>query len=77
MLHEATGELAQYLITGVEVGTFKDLADLSKQVEYYLAHSEERCELAAAGRRRCLTAPYTYVAAAETICAHHEARPIE
>ncbi len=74
MLHEATAELAQHLIPGEEVATFKDVADLSRQVEYYLAHPKERGELAAAGRRRCLAAPYTYVAAAETICAHHAAR---
>jgi spore maturation protein CgeB len=74
MLHEATDELAQYLIPGKEVATFKNLVDLSRKVQYYLAHPKERGELAAAGRRRCLAESYTYAAAVETICAHHAAR---
>jgi spore maturation protein CgeB len=74
LLHEDTAELKQFLKPGKEVATFANENDLPRQVEHYLAHSEERMSIAAAGKQRCLGGQYTYVAAAETICGYHATR---
>ncbi len=77
LLHESTAELADYFIPDQEVGTFDGSDDLSKKVEYYLAHANERGSIAEAGHRRCLTGDYTYAAAAKAICRYHENYPTQ
>jgi spore maturation protein CgeB len=74
LLHEDTGELAKYLEPGKEVATFRDTADLCKQVVHYLRTPEERAMMSAAGHERCVNGDYTYAAAAKEICSYHESR---
>jgi len=46
--------LSRYFEVGREVGTFRDAEDLVEKVQYYLAHEEEREEIAATGMARVL-----------------------
>ncbi len=47
-------ELARHFRPGKEVATFRDGAECRRLLEYYLAHDDERREIAAAGRTRAL-----------------------
>lgn len=71
LLHEQTSELERYFISGREVATFQDAADLPLKVQYYLNQKSERDEIARRGYERCLTSGYTYSIAAKTICDYH------
>lgn len=51
-LTDERAALADYLVPGVEVATFRGRGDLLEKVRYYLARPEEREAIAAAGQRR-------------------------
>lgn len=53
-LCDARPDLARYFAVGDEVASFDGPADLEAKVEHYLAHPEERRELAARARTRVL-----------------------
>jgi hypothetical protein len=72
VLHEKTSELEEYFLPQVEVAIFRDENDLAPQIQHYLGNPEDRIRIAEAGYRRCLTAGYTYVAAAQHICRYHQ-----
>lgn len=44
--------VARHFEPGKEIETFRDLHELRSKVRYYLAHDEERCAIAEAGRLR-------------------------
>lgn len=52
-------ELHRYFVPDEEVATFTDISSLIGKIEYYLAHEDERLEIANAGFRRTL-AEHTY-----------------
>lgn len=54
MMTYPTPELPQFFEIGKECVVFYDEADLLEKISYYLSHSEERYEIAAAGQRRTL-----------------------
>jgi spore maturation protein CgeB len=58
-LAEPRRDLARYFRPGVEIVTFEGAEDLRTKVGYYLAHEDERREIAARGRARAL-AEHTY-----------------
>jgi spore maturation protein CgeB len=58
MLHERTEELGRYFTENAECGCFADQKELAQKIVYYLAHDEERREIAAAGRRRAWDSGY-------------------
>jgi spore maturation protein CgeB len=72
MLHEATAELENYFSPGQEVGVFASPAELAAKTSWYLKNEQARCDVAAAGHRRCVEAGYTYRDAAQQILAFHE-----
>ncbi|MEK6675404.1 MAG: glycosyltransferase [Planctomycetota bacterium] len=52
MLTYATPELGACFEIDKECGTFRDEGELLQKIEYYLDHTKERLEIAAAGQRR-------------------------
>lgn len=70
MLHERTEELVEHFVPEREIGCFEGGNELCRQVDYWLAHEDERRQVAAAGRKRFLKAHYTYDRAAEAILEH-------
>jgi spore maturation protein CgeB len=52
-------ELCEYFEPGVDLVVYEDLADLEQKVDYYLAHEEERKQIAANGYKR-VCENYTY-----------------
>ena len=59
MLHERSAELATLFTENEEVVCFGSVEQLATKIEYYLAHTGERYEIAKAGYRRCVPA-YSY-----------------
>lgn len=70
-LYEATGvgtllitdckdNLHEMFAPGKEVVTYRDADEAAEQISYYLAHEEERKQIAAAGQRRTLQ-EHTYL----------------
>lgn len=59
MLHERTPEVVQYFEEGREIALFSNAAELIEKVRYYLAHEDERRQVACAGRDRALTSGYS------------------
>lgn len=59
MLHPRNVEVSRYFEEGGECAMFDGSDELVEKVRYYLAHSEERMQIAAAGRSRCLTSAYS------------------
>ena len=47
-------EIAEYFIDGQELVMYSDMADLMNKVEYYLAHEEERVQIAQNGCKKVL-----------------------
>jgi glycosyltransferase involved in cell wall biosynthesis len=72
LLHERTVELGEYFVLGQEVAAFEGVADLARNVEYFLENESERQRIAAAGYARCIASKYTYAPAARAICQYHE-----
>lgn len=60
MLAERTDEHLRLFQEGVEAEFFDGFPELLEKCRHYLAHSEARETIAAAGRRRCLASDYSY-----------------
>ncbi|MGX9365355.1 glycosyltransferase family protein [Desulfoplanes sp. PS50] len=54
LLTEHFPNVTQYFDVGREIETFADRKELVEKIDYYLAHSEKREEIAAQGQARCL-----------------------
>lgn len=67
MLHERTEELLEYFAEERECGCFADDDELIRKIAHYLDHEENRCEIAARGRRRSLESGYGVDSRAERI----------
>jgi spore maturation protein CgeB len=52
-------ELCEYFEPGVDLVVYEDLADLEQKIDYYLAHEEERQQIAVNGYKR-VCENYTY-----------------
>jgi spore maturation protein CgeB len=61
MLAERTGEHLRLFREGAEAAFFGSRAELLEKVKYYLHHPEERRQVAAAGRERCVVRGYSNV----------------
>jgi spore maturation protein CgeB len=59
MLGERTAEHQRLFREGVEAEFFHSREELLDMVQYYLAHADQRRDIAAAGRRRCLKSGYS------------------
>lgn len=59
MLHERTVETEEHFEDGKECVLFSDHDEMIDKIHYYLAHDDERCAIAAAGRQRCLDSGYS------------------
>jgi hypothetical protein len=59
MLHPRTPEVLDLFVTGREVVCFDSVRQMGEQVEYYLAHPDERSAIARAGHARCVPS-YSY-----------------
>ncbi|RJQ43492.1 MAG: glycosyltransferase family 1 protein [Nitrospiraceae bacterium] len=60
MLAERTDDHLRLFVEGKEAEFFDTLNELEKKVRYYLAHADERRQIAAAGRKRCLDSGYSF-----------------
>lgn len=54
VLTERFDEMSEHFEYGREIVGYSDLEDLTRQIEYYLAHPDEADAIAEAGHRRCL-----------------------
>jgi spore maturation protein CgeB len=59
MLHPRTPELDELYEEGREVACFESIEELAEKIDYYLANSEDRHDIAHAGHLRCVPA-YSY-----------------
>lgn len=66
MLAERTEEHRLYFEEDKEAVYFDGLDELADKIRFYVAHDDIRTRIAAAGYRRCLSSPYTYVDRART-----------
>ena len=60
MLAEVSDEHARLFEDGREAVFFTSHDDLTVKARYFLEHEDERAEIAAAGRRRCVESGYTH-----------------
>jgi spore maturation protein CgeB len=71
-LVDERSDLPRFFEPGREIATFRDLDECRSKIAYYLAHEDERVEMAAAAQRRAL-AEHTYrhrmAEAIDRICA--------
>lgn len=59
LLHERNEVVTKYFREGEEAEFFGSADELIEKCRHYLAHSEERRRIAAAGQRRCLASGYS------------------
>jgi spore maturation protein CgeB len=59
MLGERTKEHQRLFQEGVEAEFFDSLKELLERIHYFIAHEDQRQNIAIAGRRRCLEAGYS------------------
>jgi spore maturation protein CgeB len=75
MLHERNDEVLGLYREGVEIECFDSAKELAEKIDYYLAHPEERRQIALAGHLRCVPA-YSYDRRmADLLRWHDEHRP--
>lgn len=60
-LAESSDEAKEFFREEKEAVYFSEPDELREKVKYYLAHDEQRAEIAEAGLRRCIEAGYSYV----------------
>ena len=70
MLAERTSEHLRLFREGVEAAFFGSREELLEKVRYYLSHPEERRQIAAEGRRRCLSQGYSNVDRLQAVLQH-------
>lgn len=70
MLHQRTREMQMYYKEGAEVACFETPRELAEKIGYFLAHPEERAEIAESGYRRCVPS-YSYDKRMEHICKYY------
>lgn len=75
MLHERNDEVLGLFEEDKEIACFSGAAELAQKIEYYLAHPEERDQIAAAGYARCVPA-YSYDNRMTEIIRWHEEHSI-
>lgn len=61
MLAEYSDEHARLFEEGREAAFFRSTGELAEKIRYYLAHEDERAQIAAAGRARCLASGYSHL----------------
>jgi glycosyltransferase involved in cell wall biosynthesis len=67
MLHERTDEAVEYFVDGKECAFFSGPDDLVAKLRHFVAHPEERRQIAAAGRERSLASGYSVDARVQTV----------
>lgn len=75
MLHVDNAEVGALYEPGREIDVFSDADSLVERIGHYLAHEDERAEIAGAGYRRCVPA-YSLVARAREIAAILKSRDL-
>jgi spore maturation protein CgeB len=71
MLHEDTEELRAAFNVGEHIAVFRNTSELANVVRQYLGDDALRDRIRAAGYQYCLSAGYSYRAAADRILAYH------
>lgn len=71
LLHEDNEEIRSCFEPEKDVGLFRDAEELVSQIRYYLKEDTKREQLRQSGRDRCVSAPYTYKPAVDSILEYH------
>ena len=60
MLAERTDEHLSHFLENIEAAYFTGTEEMCQKIEYYLNYEKERRRIAAAGRKKCLEAGFSY-----------------
>lgn len=77
MLHELTDEVEEHFEDGTECVLFSDHNEMIDKIHYYLAHDDERQEIARAGQQRAFKSGYSVDYRAEKIIEKYHALRLE